>query len=259
MFRTFVTLAALSGVLACPDHSPASRLSERAAALPWNFDDQAAWAKLYPICSSGTKQSPIDLPAGNFSKVQVPTFSYATEIAGYLSNWGFGPSFAVDNVNGRDASGNPSFTANGVTYYLIGFHTHTPSEHTIDGKPVTAEIHLVHGDASGAPQGVVGFPITVGAESEFFEILPEAPATTSADRIHVDELEMSELLAEGNNLKEYWSYDGSLTTPTCAEGKRWWVSGKSITISQQQLDQLLRVSAPSARKTQQIINQGLNV
>ncbi|CAL3967839.1 unnamed protein product, partial [Diplocarpon coronariae] len=42
-------------------------------------------------------------------------------IAGYLSNWGFGPSFAVDNVNGRDASGNPSFTANGVTYYLIGF------------------------------------------------------------------------------------------------------------------------------------------
>ncbi|PBP15418.1 carbonic anhydrase [Diplocarpon rosae] len=200
MFRALVTFAVLSGVLACPDHSTASHLSKRQA-IPWNYDEQDAWANNHPFCAN----------------------------------------------------------ANGVTYYLLGFHTHIISEHTIDGQPHAAEIHLVHGDASGAPIGVVGFPLAVGSESGFFEILPSTPGITSTDSVHLESWDMSKLLAEGNNLKDYWSYEGSLTTPDCAEGKRWWVSGKTVTISQVQLDNLLKVSAPSARKTQQIIDQGLNI
>ncbi|PBP16573.1 carbonic anhydrase [Diplocarpon rosae] len=258
MFRALVTFAVLSGVLACPDHSPASYLSRRQA-IPWSYDEQDAWANNHPFCANGTKQSPIDLPAGSFSQVQVPTFNYQTTVSGDLSNWGYGPSFSLNNVNGRDTSGNPSFTANGVTYYLLGFHTHIISEHTIDGQPHAAEIHLVHGDASGAPIGVVGFPLAVGSASGFFEILPSTPGIASTASVHLASWDMSKLLAEGNGLKDYWSYEGSLTTPDCAEGKRWWVSGKTVTLSQVQLDNLLQVSAPSARKTQQIIDQGLNI
>lgn len=74
-----------------------------------------------PVCASGTMQSPIDLKSGAFSTVQAPTFKYATAAAGALTNWGYGPSMTLNSTNGKDSSSNPSFTANGTSYYLLGF------------------------------------------------------------------------------------------------------------------------------------------
>lgn len=63
---------------------------------------------------------------------------------------------------------------------------------------------------------------------------------------------MSLAVKEGGNFKSYWTYRGSLTTPPCTEGKRWWVSGKSLTISQEQMDELMLISDESAREVQRI-------
>ncbi|MDZ7648146.1 MAG: carbonic anhydrase family protein [Cytophagales bacterium] len=37
-----------------------------------------------------------------------------------------------------------TFTFAGKTYNLKQFHFHTPSEHTIDGKNLPMEMHMVH-------------------------------------------------------------------------------------------------------------------
>ncbi|KAK0108079.1 hypothetical protein ONS95_002900 [Cadophora gregata] len=259
MFRTFVTLAALSRVLACPEHAPASsalsrRADEHSAEATWTYADQAAWAIENPICASGTMQSPINL-SGDFSTVHVPTFNYKNLAAGTLSNWGYGPSYALNGTDGA-----PTFTDNGTTYYLIGFHTHTPSDHTINGKSAPAELHLVHGDASGAAKGVVGFPLAIGAESKFFaQILGPsgAPNTTSTIQIPNQELDVSKALTDSGNMKNFWTYKGSLTTPACTEGKRWWVSGQSLTVSKEQMAELMLISETSARDVQTIQEHGV--
>ncbi|PVH80505.1 carbonic anhydrase, partial [Cadophora sp. DSE1049] len=254
-----VSLAALSSVLACPDHTPpSSALGRRAdenadehpAGATWTFANQAAWAVGY-----GTMQSPINL-SGAFSKVYVPTFNYKNLAIGTLSNWGYGPSYSL---NGTDDA--PTFTTNGTTYYLLGFHTHTPSDHTINGKSAPAELHLVHGDASGAAKGVIGFPLSVGAEeSEFFaQILGPtgAPNVTSNLLFDNHEVDMRKALTDSGNFKNYWTYRGSLTTPPCTEGKRWWVSGQSLTVSKEQMTELMLISEDSARDVQKIQAHGV--
>jgi carbonic anhydrase len=65
-------------------------------------------------------------------------------------------------------------------------------------------------------------------------------------------LDMAKLLSEGGNLKNYWTYKGSLTTPACSEGLRWWVSGKIMTVTQAQMNSLLNVSDFSSRGQQKI-------
>ncbi|CAL3973534.1 hypothetical protein PZA11_005748 [Diplocarpon coronariae] len=300
MFRAIITLAALSRVLACPDHAPLSGLARRddeVVAGAWTFDDQENWAAHSVTCGNGTMQSPIDLKGGDFSAVYAPKFDYSIPARRYtpfspipldpkqrhalppclgnqiskhnqnrqlsqntanlvtdgtLKNWGYGPSFDFN-----DTSSTPTFTVNNTVYYLLGFHTHTQSEHTVDGEHTPAEVHLVHGEIDGTPRGVVGFRIVVGKESPFFKQFlvsrtVNIPAINSTERIAMESIDMSLALQEGGNLESYWTYRGSLTTPPCTEGKRWWVSGKNIQMSQEQLDELLSVSADSSRETQEI-------
>ncbi|KAH7350578.1 alpha carbonic anhydrase [Rhexocercosporidium sp. MPI-PUGE-AT-0058] len=257
MFRTLVSLVALGSVLGCPEHTPEAALRKRAdenadehpLGATWSFANQAAWSTINSICSTGTMQSPINL-SGAFSKVYAPTFKYSVPALGALSNWGYGPSYTLNGTSGA-----PTFTTSGTEYFLLGFHTHTPSDHTINNKSAPAELHLVHGDATGAPKGVLGFPLSVGAKSAFFaQILgPEgAPNTTSKLLLDNHQMDMSLAVKEGGNFKSYWTYKGSLTTPPCTEGKRWWVSGKSLTVSQAQMDELMSISEDSARAVQKI-------
>lgn len=69
----------------------------------------------YPICASGTMQSPINL-SGAFSKVYTPAFKYNTPALGTLSNSGYGPSYTLNSTTGA-----PTFTTGGTDYYLLGF------------------------------------------------------------------------------------------------------------------------------------------
>ena len=50
----------------------------------------------------------------------------------------------------------------GETFELKQFHFHSPSEHTLNGKPFPMEMHLVHGDKNGN-LAVVSVLMTEGA------------------------------------------------------------------------------------------------
>ncbi|EKD12934.1 uncharacterized protein L3040_005792 [Drepanopeziza brunnea f. sp. 'multigermtubi'] len=270
MIRALFAIAALaSNVLACPDHSPSkAALRKRLLAGDgtnaddWTWDNTGAWPAISAICGNGTMQSPIDLDPGNFSQVMVPTFNYAMDtVCGSLTNSGYGPAFTLTAMEQDDIDEHPSFTADGVSYYLLGWHTHTPSEHTFGGQAVEAELHLVHGDKDGNAIGVVGFPLTVGDESSFlaqFMGSTTMPSKETETPVAVSDINMGLILKDAGDFQTYWSYAGSLTTPPCSEGKRWWVSGQTVTISPAQWEDLQAVSAPSAREVQKIGRHRLN-
>jgi hypothetical protein len=65
-------------------------------------------------------QSPINL-SGPFSSVYVPIFNYSFPVSGEMSNWGYGASFTLDNMNGHDVTGNPTLKFDDGVLYLRGF------------------------------------------------------------------------------------------------------------------------------------------
>lgn len=57
----------------------------------------------------------------------------------------------------------------------------------------------------------------------------------------------------------YWTYSGSLTTPPCSEGVRWFVVEEKFVLGDAQLQELLGVSRFSARRVQRIWRHGVGV
>jgi carbonic anhydrase len=55
--------------------------------------------------------------------------------------------------------------------------------------------------------------------------------------------------------REYWSYDGSLTTPPCSEGVKWYVMSQPIQISVRQVDQFQAAYRKNARPPQPLLGR----
>lgn len=281
----------LSAVMACPQHDLSSQSLMKRADGPadWAYDAAYNWGmineskfifpasfKLHPIpnipfldyttCQTGTQQSPIHLTtAGGFSKTHTPTFNYSTSTEGSLYNWGYGAAFSLTS-NTTDLSGNPSLTFDSETVYLKGWHIHAPADHTIDSVRSKAELHFVHATATGKERAVVAFridPVDFGttANSTFFDSFPLSSIPSFKDvttKVPL-KLDLKQALTEINNADTFWTYEGSLTSPPCTEGIRWFVAGTKMIVGTEQMQELLAVSTYSAREEQGIWGQKVNV
>jgi carbonic anhydrase len=65
-------------------------------------------------------------------------------------------------------------------------------------------------------------------------------------------------IAEVGGGTEYWTYKGSLTTPPCSEGLRWFVMARPLVVGKEQLGGLRGVGKHSARLEQRVLEQGVN-
>lgn len=54
---------------------------------------------------------------------------------------------------------------------------------------------------------------------------------------------------------EFWTYKGSLTSPPCTEGIRWFVARNVLFVSVEQMQAILAVSTYSARVEQEVWRQ----
>jgi carbonic anhydrase len=199
------------------------------AALHWGYDGKlgpAAWGTLDPAwgtCATGKAQSPIDIEpkAGTATPI---VFHYKATAATIIDN---GHTLQINLALGS------SIEIEGVTYELVQFHFHTPSEHTIAGEHYPLELHLVHKDGAGK-LAVIGVLYDVGAESKVLGGLWSAwPHKVGAEDKLKKPFDPSALLPETRTV---FRYAGSLTTPPCTEGVVWNVMRRTLSDARPRLD-----------------------
>ncbi len=191
--------------------------------MKWSYEGATGpdhWADLDPCYAAcrGTWQSPIDLTGATVRDLDRLEPGYQTAPGEVVNT---GANIRVNILGGTLGIGEDR-------YALVQFHYHTPSEHVVDGVACEAEIHLVHG---GERTAVLGLFVEVGDENAFINTLtPHLPGHERAGEPVT--LDLTDLLPD--NL-DYFTYDGSLTTPPCDEGLRWIMLKTPVTVSDEQL------------------------
>src|SRR6185312_16377328 len=100
-------------------------------------------------------------------------------------------------------------------------HFHSPAEHTIDGRALDAEMHLVHKTADGKVL-VVALLFKRGNENPALRAVWDA-IPSSARSEPVDTGKTFDVQSLMPKAPRYWRYDGSFTAPPCTEGVTWLV------------------------------------
>jgi carbonic anhydrase len=114
------------------------------------------------------------------------------------------------NVNGADNFNN-YITVGGKRYNLVNFHFHYNSEHTIDGKYSTMEIHFVN-VASDNSYAVLSVLVDIGnGNSSLQDLFAQSPTISNGINSPNTIFDIATLLP--SNVRAYFTYSGSLTTP----------------------------------------------
>jgi carbonic anhydrase len=198
--------------------------------------------KNYGLCSSGKNQSPIDLKNFIKSDLAAIKFNYGTLVSDILNNG--------HTVQANYAAGS-SITLNGHSFDLKQFHFHTPSENHIKGKSYPMEAHLVHADKAGN-LAVVAVMFEQGdANSAMADLWKQIPKKVGDKYSLSSKVNVSNLLPEN---KDYYRFNGSLTTPPCTEGVVWLVMKNSVSVSKQQIETFSNVMHHANNRPVQGIN-----
>ncbi len=121
---------------------------------------------------------------------------------------------------------------------LKQFHFHEPAEHLIEGIRYPMVIHLVHRSATG-DYAVLAVMAKEDKSSEPFDFLERYLPIQQGDTILVDlAFDMNLNLPE---VRAYFSYTGSLTTPPCTENVKWFIFRDPITVSLEQVEVLRKL------------------
>ena len=129
-----------------------------------NTNNGADWTG---TCATGKEQSPIDLPtSGATSRSDIflilGDYGVSTNVADAAD---FANTIAIPDQNGMMTVADPDGD-NLPPYTPLQFHFHYPSEHSVDGELMDAEMHIVHQNVEGN-LAVLGVFFDLGDENEF--------------------------------------------------------------------------------------------
>jgi len=208
------------------------------------------WGNIAPGCDPGSSgsQSPIDIDSTRLITAAPPTDGALT--INYVPT-----EFDVENT-GRTIEAVPHdlennfITIDEEKFYLLQFHLHNPSEHTIDNAAFDLELHLVNKSDDGA-LAVLGILMNADQENAALAELFEKVPTTKTDEhssVALDEkIDPTELIPAASKVARY---SGSLTTPPCTEPVIWSVFLTPSAVSDSQLAALAGIFPGSHRPTQ---------
>jgi len=217
---------------AAPAAAPAAHEKHWGYATTPETAGPAEWGSLPgdAACSAGRAQSPVDLA----TKPPFPV--EAKDLPNLVFHYGTTGLHLVNNGHTiqADVDKGSSVEIDGTSWPLLQFHFHGPSEHSLDGLHYPMEMHLVHAGADGKPGLVVAVFLVQGGDTPalapVFTNLPKEKGGKKDDAsIAVD---LAKLLPAD---RTYLAYAGSLTTPPCTEGIRWYVLQSPIAISGEEL------------------------
>jgi len=228
--------AALLGAAAARAQEHGAHWSYSGANGPnhWGAEDSA-----FATCSSGSRQSPIDIETAATSDLPSINFAYKPF-----------PLTVTDThhtfqVNVPQGSG--GITVGADHYQLVQFHFHRPSEEVMHGKHYAMVAHLVHKNDKGE-LAVVAVLIHGGAANTFLEpIFDNFPAEGTESKVAGTNSDLMQLLPAKHG---YYTFEGSLTTPPCSEHVRWFVLKEAVDASKEQIGKFAARYPHNARPTQ---------
>ena len=208
----------------------------------WGYLDES-----FRACKYGKNQSPVNIES---SDVKVARHDYHlkihyTKIPIYILNNGHTIQVNVKNKNNY-------VIFDDKKYYLLQFHFHAYSEHTIDGKHYDLCMHLVHQSKDGKYL-VIEILFEKGKENRFLKPiwahLPESEEEEHFVNSYAD------LRLIGDNIYHYFTLKGSFTTPPCTEGVRWIISENIEPISEEQIEKFRHIFPNNVRPTNPLNNR----
>ncbi len=202
----------------------------------------AHWKELSATCGDGKNQSPIDIVASLDADLPKVELDYKNSKMTVLNNG--------HTIQANVAKGN-TFTNTSGQFDLLQFHFHAPSENTINGQSFPLETHLVHADKNGN-LAVIGLMFKEGKSHPVLADLWEKMPTSAGKKAAVSKLISPMDLVPSN--QEYFRFNGSLTTPPCSEGVRWFVMKSPIEASKAQIAQFRKVMGGDTNRPVQPIN-----
>ena len=194
------------------------------------------------MCKIGKNQSPIDISKKDITVtngLDPLEFIYHADATEVINN-----AHAIQvNVDSHSA-----MNIDGKHFILKQFHFHSPSENTINRRSFPLEAHFVHAAKDGS-LAVIAVLYQLGDENpalkKIFATMPKNVHKTNTLKLTANEIET--LLPKD---RSYYRFNGSLTTPPCSEGVRWFVLKTYQTISKEQLKQFTEVIKDNNRPTQ---------
>lgn len=185
------------------------------AAAPWTYPEGPSWGT---ACAKQPppQQSPIDLtrvtttPWSTSSVITQATFDGHDQNVVFQASMGPAVTMAP-GIGGTDGA---------LVYTVAGFHFHYRNEHVIAGNPAY-ELHIKTVDQYGgtAVFAVLWTPDEAAGEDP---TLAAAYRSLSAPPDSVVALDLGRVLWRFGR-QPFYSYVGSLTTPPCTTGIRWFV------------------------------------
>ena len=197
--------------------------------IHWGYTGHTSpdkWASLsekYRECGTGLNQSPINI-----------THSIHGNLPPLAPSYESSSNYIVDNghtVQVNMAAGS-TVVIDDIVFELKQFHFHAPSENHIEGKEFPLEGHFVNLDKDGN----IAVLAVMFEEGEENKELAKFWNTMPTEAGEIQKLELAKI---ANALlpkdKHYYRFNGSLTTPPCTEGVRWFVFKETLTISKEQV------------------------
>jgi len=234
----------------------AAVLQGGAGSADWGYSGHSGPSNWYTVAKScgGREQSPINIETASVTRQNWAPLAF--------KNYDQKPRRMRVKNNGHaaqveiDAAAAPRIDDGGLggEYIFAQFHFHwgsdssKGSEHTINGVRYPMEMHLVHykkdyGDIRGAlgkkdGLAVLGVMFEISqTDNPAFTPLVNALKEIKEAGLVIDVEALYPLSAfMPRNLRSFYRYPGSLTTPTCNEVVTWTVFDKAVPISEAQME-----------------------
>ena len=222
-----------------PVEEPIAAAPVSARPVHWGYageDGPTNWATLTPVyalCGEGKSQSPINIDKASVKGNANWSFDYKTTSLRIAHNEHMDDILDNGHTIQVTVDEGSTFTFAGKTYSLKQFHFHTPSEHTIDGKNLPLEMHMVH-QSDDKALAVVSILFEEGKvpNENIAKIVANLPGAKGESKHITDaNLDLQVHLPKDN---QAYHYIGSLTTPPCSEDVQWLVlrETKKVTVDQ---------------------------